>query len=505
MPAVRMNMCMIKQALRLKFAGGLSLERTAATLEVSKGVIAKYVALAQAAGLDWPAIQDMDEAALEARLRPGAAGAWLEPDYGVMHRELARKGVTLMLLWQEYQANHAGRRTYQYSQFCERYRQWSKRLKRSMRQIHRAGEKLFVDFAGPTLTLADGGRAHVFVAAMGASSYTFACATAGQKTEHWIDGMTRALAFIGGVPQMIVPDNPRAVIAQADRYEPRAVDTVLDFARHYATSVLPARPYMPQDKARVESAVQVVERWILARLRHDRLETVGHADLAIAALLGPLNERAFQKLPGSRASTFAELDAPALAPLPSSPYEIAAFKTVRVHVDYHVEIARHRYSVPHALVGLVLDARITAHAVELLHRGRRVAVHARCTTAGGFTTIEAHMPAAHRAHRQWSPQRLIDWGLTIGPSTGALIERLLTRYKHPEHGYRASLGLLSLDRRYGHLRLEAACMLALTLGTCQYRHVKDILMSARDLIGAEPTTTWTSPTHAHVRGPAYYQ
>lgn len=505
MPTVSLDMRMIKQALRMRFAGRLSLERTAAALGVSKGVVAKYVSLAKAAGLDWPTIEQMDEVTLQARLRPGAMGPWVEPDFATMHRELARKGVTLMLLWQEYQANHCGQRTYQYSQYCERYRQWAKRLKRSMRQIHRAGEKLFVDFAGPTLPLTNGGHAHVFVAALGASSYTFACATAGEKTEHWVDGMTRALTYIGGVPQLIVPDNPRAVIARADRYEPRATDTVLDFARHYGTSVLPARPGMPQDKARVESAVQVVERWILARLRHRSLCNVGEADLAIASLLGPLNERAFQKLPGSRRSTFEELDAPALAPLPPTAYELATFKTVRVHVDYHVEIARHRYSVPHALVGQTLDARLTAHGVELLHRGRRVAVHAKSTHMGGFTTVDAHMPAAHRAHRQWSPDRLIAWGLNIGQATGALIEQLLTQYKHPEHGYRACLGLLSLERRYGRDRLEAACTLALSLGTCKYRHVRDILHTGRDQVCHDPAPDWISPAHAHVRGPAYYQ
>jgi transposase len=505
MPAARMNMRMIKQVLRLKFAGGLSLERTAASLDISKGAVAKYVSLAQAAGLDWAMIQDMDEVELEARLRPSSVGPWVERDFASMHRELGRKGLTLMLLWQEYQASYPGQRTYRYSQYCERYRQWAKRLKRSMRQVHRAGEKLFVDFAGPTLALTDGSRAHVFVAALGASSYTFACATAGQKTEHWVDAMTRALTFIGGVPQMIVPDNPRAVIAQADRYEPRAVDSVLDFARHYATSVLPARPHTPQDKARVESAVQVVERWILARLRHCDLDTVAQADRAIAALLGNLNDRPFQKLPGSRTSAFQELDAPALAPLPTTPYEIAAFKTVRVNVDYHVEIARHRYSVPHALVGQALDARITAHAVELLHRGRRVAVHARSQQAAGYTTLEAHMPAAHRAHLQWTPQRLIDWGLAVGPGTGDFVKELLSRYKHPEHGYRACLGLLSLDRRYGRERLEAACTLALTLGAYQYRHVRDILAAGRDRVPIEPAASWTSPTHEYLRGPAYYQ
>lgn len=505
MPTVSLDMQMIKQALRMKFSGGLSLERVATALGVSKGVVAKYVALARAAGLDWSAIEPMDECDLEDRLRPGSVGLRAEPDFATVHQELRRKGMTLMLLWQEYQASHPGARTYQYSQFCERYRQWARRLKRSMRQIHRAGEKLFVDYAGPTLALADGGRANIFVAALGASSYTFACATAGQKTEHWIAGMTRALAFIGGVPQMIVPDNPRAVIAVPDRYEPRVGDTVLDFARHYGTTLLPARPATPQDKARVESAVQVVERWILARLRHTRLRDLGEADRAISHLLGPLNARVFQKLPGSRRSLFEELDAPALAALPPMAYEYAVFKTVRVHVDYHVEIARHRYSVPHALVGQQLDARLTASCVELLHGGRRVAIHARSERAGGFTTLEAHMPAAHRAHRQWSPSRLINWGQSIGPSAGTLITQLLTRYKHPEQGYRSCLGLLNLQRRYGRDRLEGACALALSLGTCQYRHVRDILATGRDQLRVEPVSDWHSPAHAHLRGPAYYQ
>lgn len=243
----------------------------------------------------------------------------------------------------------------------------------------------------------------------------------------------------------------------------------------------------------------------MARLRHCNLDTVAQADRAIAALLGNLNDRPFQKLPGSRTSAFQELDAPALARLPPTPYEIAAFKTVRVNVDYHVEIARHRYSVPHALVGQALDARITAHAVELLHRGRRVAVHARSQQAAGYTTLEAHMPAAHRAHLQWTLQRLIDWGLAVGPGTGEFVKELLGRYKHPEHGCRACLGLLSLDRRYGRERLEAACTLALTLGAYQYRHVRDILAAGRDRVPIEPAATWTSPTHEYLRGPAYYQ
>jgi transposase len=428
----------------------------------------------------------------------------VEPDWGRIHQELSRKGVTLLLLWEEYVAEHAEARTWRYTQFCEHYKAFTRRLKRSMRQHRRAGEKLFIDFAGSTLALLDGSRAHVFVCALGASSYTFASATGAERLEDWIESMTRALTFYGGVPQLIVPDNPRALISQPDRYEPRAHDTVLDFARHYATSVLPARPRSPRDKAAAESAVQVVTRWILARLRHQRFASVHEADCAIAALLPALNERAFQKLPGSRASVFAQIDRPALMALPVAHYELARFKTVKVHIDYHVEIDGHRYSVPHAFVGQSLDARISARAVELIARGTRVASHMRSTRRGEFSTVTEHMPAAHRAHMEWTPQRLIDWGRRIGLATGELIARLLARHKHPEHGYRACLGLLGLAKRYGPPRLEAACQLALSLGACQYRHVRDILLNNRDHVQAA-SAEWTSPDHANVRGPGYYQ
>lgn len=506
MPPPLLSTRMIKSILHHSLCLRHSQRQCAQALGVSKGVVAKYATAAAQAGLDWATIEPLDETTLEQRLFPARAGASAIalPDFAAMHRELSRKGVTLMLLWQEYQANYLGRRTLQYSQFCERYRQYVKTLKRSMRQVHRAGEKLFVDFAGPTLALADGSRAHLFVSAMGASHYTYAQALPGQKTPDWIDGMTGALHFMGGVPQMIVPDNARAVIAQPDRYEPRVGDSVLDFANHYGCSILPARPYAPQDKAGVESAVQVVERWILARLRHTRLDDLGAANRAIRPLLAQLNARAFQKLPGSRTSVFASIDAPALRPLPASRYTYARFKSVRVHVDYHVEVDGHRYSVPHALVGQLLDARITGHTVELLHRGQRVAAHVRSTQKGAFTTVDEHMPAAHRAHRQWTPQRLIDWGLSIGPATGRLIEQLLLRFKHPEHGYRSALGLLSLAKRHGRDRLEVACAMALSLHSCYYRTVRDILANGRDRLDPSAGADWVSPQHEHLRGARSY-
>ena len=497
----------IKDVLRLKLDAKLSHEQIAAALGISKGVVTKYVGLAAAAGLDWPAVQGYDEITLERRLlvAPQKPRGHIQPDFGRLHQELRRKGMTLMLLWEEYRADYADNQTYSYSQFCDNYRRFARQLKRSMRQIHRAGEKLFIDFAGPTMALTDGSRAHIFVAAMGASSYTFACATPRETMADWLESTARALSFYGGVPQLIVPDNPRALISDANRYEPRSNDTVLDFARHYGTSILPARPYHPQDKARAESAVQIVERWIMARLRHQRFTSVHEVNAAITPLLTRLNEKPFQKLPGSRASTFAALDAPALLPLPLQRYEMAHFKTVKAHIDYHVEVERHRYSVPHALVGQLLEARVTNSVVEIVHRGQRVASHARSSRRGGFTTIAAHMPAAHRAHLEWTPQRLIHWGQSIGPATAEAVTRLMAENKHPEHGYRACLGLLSLAKRYGKPRLEAGCTLALQIGACQYRHVRDILANNRDQSAPTTAGDWISPDHAHVRGSGYYQ
>jgi transposase len=498
---------MIKDILRLKYQGALSHEAIARNLGISKGVVAKYLSLAGVAGLDWRATADLDEAALERRLLGHgiAHGRVVEPDFAHVHIELHRKGVTLMLLWQEYRAAHEGQRTWAYTQFCGHYKKFAKSLKRSMRQHRRAGEKLFIDYAGPTLGLADGTRAQVFVAALGASSYTFAWATGDQSMRSWLGAMARALSFYGGVPQLIVPDNPRALVSEACRYEPKLNETVRDFARHYGCSILPARPYSPKDKASAESAVQVVERWLMARLRHSVLADVHAANAAIAALLPSLNERKFQKLDGSRASLFATLDSPALSPLPAQRWQWASFKTVTVHIDYHVEVEAHRYSVPHSLAGLKLEARITDALVELLHRGQRVACHARSSRRGGFTTLDEHMPAAHRAHKQWTPERLIHWGSGIGADTGRFVTQLLQRFRHPEHGYRSCLGLLSLAKRYGPARVEAACTLALELGAGRYRDVRDILVNGRDLVARPaPEPQWVAPEHDNLRGAAYY-
>ena len=504
----------IKEVLRLKFDCGLSHRQIARALGMSLGAVSKYMSYCAAARIDWASAAALDEAQLEAKLFPPPVSSRLArvaPDGSVIHGELKKKGVTLQLLWEEYVEAHAGALTYRYTAFCEHYHRYVGRLKRSMRQVHRAGEKLFADFAGPTVAILDpqGGiasRAQVFVAVLGASNYTYACATAAQTLADWIGGLVQALEYFGGVPELVVPDNPRALISEPDRYEPIANRTAQDFAAHYGCALLPARPRRPQDKAKAEVAVQVVERWILARLRHRRLFSLAELNAAIADLLEDLNSRAFKVLPGNRRHAFEQLDRPALKPLPATRYQVAYFKRARVNIDYHIELDGHYYSVPHALVRQEVEVRFTRTTVEVLHRGRRVAAHVRSPRRGQHTTVAEHMPAAHRAHLEWSPGRLLHWGASIGMAVAQVVKHLLSSRPHPEMGYRACLGLLALSRKYGNARLEAACARALAIGSPTRRSVASILAAGLDQqpLSGNAQIELTLPLHANVRGPDYY-
>ena len=513
MPGKRVSMRKIKECLRLKLTCNLSHERIALALGLSKGAVTKYIQMARVAGLDWETLAVLDDAGIEEKLLPATrriAGDRIYPDMARIHQELRQKGITLQLLWEEYLAEHAGSATYRYTQFCCLYHEYAKSLKRSMRQIHRAGEKLFIDYAGQTVPIIDAAsgeirRAHVFVAVLGASNYTYACATPAETRSDWLNALTRAMTFFGGVPALIVPDNPKALITDPDRYEPKVNWVAQDCARHYGCAILPARPRHPQDKAKVEVGVQVVERWILARLRNRRFFSVAELNLAIADLLGELNNRPFKKLPGNRREWFESIDRPALNPLPDKPYEVATFKRCRVNIDYHVEIEGHYYSVPHQLVRQELDARITQTMVELLARGRRVACHPKSERRGAHTTRAEHMPASHRAHLEWTPQRLINWARDIGPNALRIVKHQLESKPHPEQGYRACLGLLSLARTHGRERLEKACARAVAIKSLTRRSVFNILQAGLDAHPHPPhKTDWIAPEHDNVRGPDYY-
>ena len=514
-------MSKIGQALQL-LAGdaGLSARQVAAALGVSKTTVSDIAMYARGAGVSWAVATTLSDDELRARLYPPPrprSSSRAEPDFAALHQELKRPGVTLQLLWDEYRAQcsaAAGPQAYRYSAFCEKYRAWAKRLKRSMRQIHPGGERLFVDYAGQTVPVVDAltgkiRHAQVFVAVLGASNYTYACATWQQTAADWVASIIAALEFMGGVPRLLVPDQPRALIANPDAYEPTTARLVQELGEHYGVAVLPARPGRPQDKAKVEVGVQVVERWILARLRNRRLFTLAELNHAIGVLLEDLNQRPFKKLPGCRASAFAALDAPALKPLPATPMELAQFKQARVNIDYHVAFEGHYYSVPHQHVGQVVELRITATTLEVLLRRQRIAAHARSAKVGDFTTVAEHMPASHRAHLQWTPAKLIAWAERIGAATAGVVRWQMEHRAHPEQGYRACLGLMRLGREFGDDRLEAACARAQSIRAPHYRSVKSILacgldrQDSRRPDGAGSTVSHM-PSHDNVRGAGYY-
>jgi transposase len=501
----------LRETLRLHLQAGQSYSEVARSLKISKSAAAKYGSLARAAGVDWAIAQTLTDEALEARLyRPALprSSHQLAPDFASVHQELKRAGVTLQLLWEEYARDND--LAYKYTSFCVKYREWALGLKRSMRQTHIAGEKLFVDYAGQTVPLVDAAtgeitKAQIFVATFGASNYTYACATARQTTVDWIGAQVQALEFYGGCPRLIVPDQTRALIKNPDWYDPRPNRLYDEFASHYGCALLAARPAHPRDKPKVENAVLVVERWILARLRNRRFFSLRELNEAIALLLVDLNQRAFKKLPGCRRSAFEQLDAPALQPLPAKRFEIFKWKSAKVNIDYHVEFDGHYYSVPHALVRTTVELRVTASLVECFSSNQRVACHAYSSQRGKFTTNPEHMPASHRAHLEWTPQKIIAWGQRIGVSTAAVVTWQLEHRPHPEQGYRACLGMQRLARQYTPARLEAACTRAMAIRSPNLHSVTSILKTGLDRQQSLPTTkAGALPVHENIRGPDYF-
>jgi transposase len=510
----RLSMRKTREILRLKWELGRSHREVATSLGVGLGTVSLALERAIAAGLVWPAVEAMSETELDRglyRRKELPLGDRPAPDFAYLHTELRRQSVTLELLHHEYLERHPD--GYRYSQFCERYRRWVGTQRRSMRQMHRAGEKLFVDYAGqhPRVIEPETGEvreAELFVAVLGASSFTFAEASWTQQSHDWIASHMRAFEYLGGVPGAVVPDQLRTAVSIPCRYEAGIQRTYQELAEHYGTILLPARPAHPRDKAKVEVAVQVAERWILARLRNQSFFSLIELNGRIAELLEELNGRLMRVYGASRRELFERFDKPALKPLPDRRFVYGEWKSARVSIDYHVEVDHHYYSVPHKLVGEKLDVRLTATTVEIFQRGVRVASHARSYRRGMHTTVAEHMPAAHRAQHEWSPSRLVRWGQTVGPKTAALVEAILSDRPHPEQGYRSCLGILRLERRYGRERLEAACARALGAGARSYRHVDSILKHGLDRQPSQEPSVAGVPRqlllHENVRGGRYY-
>jgi transposase len=503
----------IKEVLRLHFLG-LSQRQIAASCAVGQATVSDYLKTAEAAGLKWPDIAEWSEdqvtqAVAPSREKPGQRNQASEPDYAdIRHEVQTQKHVTLQLLWEEYREKHP--EGYRYSRFCELYKGWLRRQEVVLRHEHRAGEKLFVDYAGDTIAIhpATGGdatAAAIFVAVLGASNYTYSEATGTQGLADWIGAHMRAFEFLGGVPEIVVPDNLKSGVTKACRYEPSVNRTYAEMAAHYGVAVVPARPAKPRDKAKVEAGVLLVERWILAALRKRKFFHLAEVNQAIRELVVRLNNRPFRKREGSRRILFESLDKPALRTLPAERYTYGDWETHRVNIDYHVEFDDHWYSVPYQLTQQEVEVRATAATVEIFHRGLRVASHARSPVPHVATTVNDHRPKAHQRHLEWTPSRLVDWAKTTGPATAELFDRIIASKPHPEQGYRSCLGILRLSKQYTNQRVEAAARRAIALGACSYQSIKSILHCNLDSQAIEPAAEPKPPLdHSNIRGPEYF-
>ena len=505
----------IKDVLRLRHELGLGQRQIARSCAIAQATVADYLKRAAAAGIGWPLPQDWDEARLEkavfdAPATPQAKASKPLPDMAAVREQLQRyRDLTLQLIWEEYrQSNPDG---YGYSYFCERYERWRRQQDVVLRQEHRPGEKLFVDWAGATIPIhgADSAiiKAPLFVSALGVSSYTYAELTPNQQMEHWLKVQMHAFEFYGGCPRLLVPDNTKTGVLKACRYEPDLNPTYQEFAAHYGVAVLPTRPHKPRDKAKVESAVQVVQRWIVMRLRDRQFLSIADANRAIRELLGQLNRRPFRKRREEcRASLFEKIDRPALQPLPAERYDLSHWAQARVNIDYHVAFDGNWYSVPYALTGELVDVRATPATIEIFHRGQRVASHLRHRGRNQSVTQSEHRPKSHQAHLEWTPSRIVNWAAKVGPHTAQLVQRILADKPHPEMGYRSCLGLIRLADKYSPARMEAACERALLTGAIGYQRVKSILERKLDAQPLSPPPEMRpSPPHENLRGPEYFQ
>jgi len=508
MAARRLSRMKLREILRLRLGKGLSQRQVARCCEVSRSTVSAYEQLAKEAGLTWPIAEEVDLEQLLGRPR-SPTKVVAEPDWEAVYREKKRKGVTLKLLWEEYQTGQDS--GYSYTQFTVRYKKWLGNQNLSMRQTHKAGEKLFVDYAGQTVTVEDPiqgcFQAQIFVASLGASHYTYVEATRSQTQPDWLMSHVRAFEFFGGVPEMVVPDNLKSAVTKACRYEPTLNRAYQELAHHYDFFINPARVRKPKDKAVVEGAVLIVERWILARIRDHRFTSLGQLNQTLAQLLKSYNATSFQKRLGSRRSDFEQIDRPALRPLPQTRYTYAEWKTAKAHLDYHVEVDRRFYSIPYTHHGHKIDLRITQTLVEGFYKGTRIMVHLRLHGRQRYATQESHMPAHHQWMNGWNPERFLQWSAEIGVHTHALVEQILMRRTPVQQSYRSCLGILQLAKRYDAIRFENACRRALAFQGMSYQSVKSILVKGLDRIAweGEPEMEILQTNHANVRGADYYQ
>lgn len=509
----RLSMKKLKELLRLKWECQLSNRMIGRAIHVSPSTVSYYTRAFKASGLEWPLEANWGDKELMAHLEPYCQQLKLQTQTKAslncieIHQELKRTGVTLQLLWEEYKSK-LGNKAYSYSEYCRRYRDWVKQLKPNLRQTYKVGEKCFVDYAGPKIPILVNGEikeAIIFVGVLAASNYTFAKAYFTKSLPDWCNAHVSMFEFFGGLPLMVIPDNEKAGVKRACYYEPELNAQYEALANHYQITVLPTRPYHPKDKAKVETAVLIVERWLMARLRNQTFFTLAELNEAIAKLLIFLNEKHFKKLPGSRKSHFEEYEKKALRPLPKESYEFAEVQEALVGLDYHVEIKGHFYSVPYLLIKKRVQYRLSSHTIEIFYQRERIASHERSFILGGHTTLPQHMPKGHFAHQYWTPKRFLNWAEGIGTSMIQVAKWNIQHKSHPECCYRIHLGLQNLSKRYGALKLEQACAYALTIGSPTYKSIRSILQQQLMALPIAEQEFYQSKSHQNIRGSHYYR
>lgn len=508
MSTQRISMRKIREILRLHHRHNLSRRKIATSCKVSPATVTEYILRARDAGLCWPLPDDLDDRALEKLLFPGRMDTSRPlPDFAAVHQELKKKHVTQVLLWEEYKEQHPD--GLHYSQFCYHYRQWAKTLDVTMRQHHKAGDKMFVDFSGDGLELIDSQtglvqRAKLFVAVLGASNLTYVEAVVSEDLPTWIACHNRAFSYFGGVTTVTVPDNLKSGVTRPDHYDPELNPTYAEWGEHYGTAIIPARVRKPRDKAKVEQGVLLAERWILARLRHRDFGTLADVREAISPLLEELNHRPMQKLHQSRWQMFETFEREALKPLPTHPYVMATWKKAKVNIDYHVAFDDHYYSVPFRYAQEHVELRATSTTVEIFFQHRRIASHQRSPHKHQATTVKEHMPQAHQKYLDWTPSRIIAWGNRVGPNTATLLEKIMENRTFPEQGYRSCLGILRLRESFSDERIEKACARGLHYKSYSRKSLLAILKNNLDEKPLEKKEQLALPLHNNLRGSDYY-
>ena len=503
----RISMRKIKEVLRLIHHSKVSQSQTAKICSISRATVQEYLMRASAAGIKWPVSQEMSDAELEAKLYPESKTKVKDTlDFEYLITELKRPNVTKQLLWEAYkQGNPDG---YQYTRFCILINDYLKTKNYSMRQIHKAGEKAFVDF-GDGLYIIDINtgeltQTQLFVMTWGASNYSFAKASLGQNLENWINLNTDALIYFGCCPKAIVPDNLKSGVKKACIYEPEINPTYAEFADHYNIVIFPPRPGKPKDKAKVETSVRIAKQWVLARLRNHIFTSLAQMNEKIAELMEDFNNRTMKQNGKTRCELFFELDKPNALPLPEEHFEFAEYKEAKVNIDYHVSFDKHNYSVPYQFVGKKVDIRAAAKTIEVLYKGKRIASHKRSYKKGGYETLKEHMPPSHQKYAEWTPKRIMSWAEKYGSNVRELVELIMLGHIFPEQGYRACLGIIRLANRFTSERLDAACARALKYNALSYKSVKNILVKELDKKNEFSTTSSTPKDHENIRGAAYY-